>query len=79
MLNEEPKLYWNRARLIAKLYKLQLIATIANSYYTLLMLDEQLDISKRTAENWAEKSKGYESFKKSRTIHRDGSSTDRSK
>lgn len=32
----------------------QLIATIANSYYTLLMLDEQLKISEVTAENWRE-------------------------
>lgn len=32
----------------------QLIATIANNYYTLLMLDEQLNISRRTAENWNE-------------------------
>lgn len=32
----------------------QLVATIANSYYTLLMLDEQLDISRRTAETWTE-------------------------
>ena len=32
----------------------QLIATIANSYYTLLMLDEQLNISRRTARNWSE-------------------------
>lgn len=29
-----------------------LIATIAGSYYTLLMLDRQLDISQRTLENW---------------------------
>ena len=32
----------------------QLIATIANNYYMLLMLDEQLGITRRTAENWAE-------------------------
>lgn len=32
----------------------QLIATIANSYYTLLMLDEQLDVSKRTLKTWEE-------------------------
>lgn len=32
----------------------QLIATIANSYYTLLMLDEQLVISKRTLKTWEE-------------------------
>ena len=32
----------------------QLIATIADSYYTLLMLDEQLEISKRTLNTWEE-------------------------
>jgi NodT family efflux transporter outer membrane factor (OMF) lipoprotein len=32
----------------------QLVATIANSYYTLLMLDEQLEISKRTLNTWEE-------------------------
>lgn len=32
----------------------QLIATIANSYYSLLMLDAQLDISRRTLESWEE-------------------------
>lgn len=42
----------------------QLIATIANSYYTLLMLDEQLDISKRTAENWAENLRVMKALKK---------------
>ena len=31
-----------------------LIANIANTYYTLLMLDEQLEISKATAETWKE-------------------------
>jgi NodT family efflux transporter outer membrane factor (OMF) lipoprotein len=32
----------------------RLIATIANSYYTLLMLDSQLAISRTTAANWKE-------------------------
>lgn len=32
----------------------QLISTIANSYYTLLMLDEQLRISENTATSWKE-------------------------
>ena len=32
----------------------QLVATIANSYYSLLMLDEQLDITRRTASTWEE-------------------------
>lgn len=38
----------------------QLIATIANSYYNLLMLDSQLDISRRTADSWAEVLRTYE-------------------
>ena len=41
----------------------QLIATIANSYYNLLMLDCQLDISERTAESWAEILRTYEAKK----------------
>lgn len=32
----------------------QLVATIANSYYTLLMLDSQLAISQQTSINWKE-------------------------
>ncbi len=32
----------------------QIIATVANGYYTLLMLDKQLEITEQTAELWAE-------------------------
>lgn len=32
----------------------QLIASIANTYYTLLMLDEQIDLSRQTAAAWEE-------------------------
>lgn len=32
----------------------RLIASIANSYYTLLMLDSQLEISRTTSDNWRE-------------------------
>lgn len=32
----------------------QLVATVANSYYTLLMLDKQLDVTRKTAETWKE-------------------------
>ena len=35
-------------------FQTQLIATIADAYYTLLMLDEQLGISKRTLNTWEE-------------------------
>lgn len=36
----------------AQAVRTQLVATIADSYYTLLMLDEQLAISEQTLENW---------------------------
>ena len=42
----------------------QLIATIANSYYNLLTLDRQLDISRRTAGSWAEVFRTYEAKKR---------------
>ena len=41
----------------------QLIATIANSYYSLLMLDAQLDISERTAANWGENIRAMKALK----------------
>lgn len=43
----------------------QLIATIANSYYSLLMLDAQLDISERTAANWGENVRAMKALKAS--------------
>ena len=42
----------------------QMVATIANSYYTLLMLDEQLAISKRTLGTWDENIRTLEALKR---------------
>ena len=42
----------------------RLIATIANSYFTLLMLDEQLDISRRTLKTWEENIRTLEALKR---------------
>lgn len=42
----------------------QLVATIANSYYTLLMLDKQFDITHRTAESWKENLRTMKALKK---------------
>lgn len=42
----------------------QLVATIANSYYALLMLDEQLAISNRTLETWEENIRTLEALKR---------------
>lgn len=41
----------------------QLVATIANSYYTLLMLDNQLSISRQTHDNWVETERTLEALK----------------
>ena len=43
-----------QSRAYAQAVETQLVATIAESYYTLLMLDEQLAISSATLENWDE-------------------------
>ena len=42
----------------------QLVATIANNYYMLLMLDEQLNISKRTLTTWEENIRAMEALKR---------------
>lgn len=42
----------------------QLVATIANSYYTLLMLDRQLDITCRTADTWMESIRTMKALKR---------------
>lgn len=42
----------------------QLVATIANSYYTLLMLDEKLAISQRTMQTWDENIRTLEALKR---------------
>ena len=41
-----------------------LVATIANSYYMLLMLDEQLKISRRTLTTWEENIRAMEALKR---------------
>lgn len=48
------------SRAYSRAVQTQLIATIANSYYNLLMLDRQLDISRRTAVSWTEVVRTYE-------------------
>lgn len=42
------------SRLVEQAVQSKLIATIANSYYTLLMLDEQVKTSRRTLTTWEE-------------------------
>ncbi|MFI3270115.1 MAG: TolC family protein [Rikenellaceae bacterium] len=47
----------------------ELIASVANSYYTLLMLDEQLDISRRTAKNWDDNLRVMEALKRAGRVN----------
>lgn len=47
----------------AQAVRTQLIATIANSYYTLLMLDRQLEIGQQTMENWDRSIRTLEAMK----------------
>ena len=47
----------------------QLIATIADAYYTLLMLDEQLGISKRTLNTWEENIRTLSALKRAGTTN----------
>ncbi len=47
----------------------QLVATIAGSYYSLLMLDEQLRISEQTQQNWAENLRTLEAMKRAGRIN----------
>ncbi|MDE7101863.1 MAG: TolC family protein, partial [Bacteroidales bacterium] len=42
----------------------QLIATVASSYFTLLMLDEQLSISERTLKTWDENIRALQALKR---------------
>lgn len=42
----------------------QLVASIANTYYTLLMLDEQMSVSQRTYANWKENIRTMEALKR---------------
>lgn len=60
----EAKVVLEQSQAYKQAVQTQLIATIANSYYTLLMLDKQLDISRRTAEIWAENLRVMKALKK---------------
>lgn len=62
----EALLYQNRA--YAQAVQTELVATIADSYYTLLMLDEQLRISRETSDNWNSYVKTLRALKDNGTV-----------
>lgn len=55
---------FNMQRAYRQAVQTQLVATIANSYYNLLTLDAQLDISTRTLSNWEETLRTLEAQKR---------------
>lgn len=57
------KAAWEQSGAYKQAVQTQLIANIANSYYTLLMLDKQLQKSKQTALNWNENVKAMMALK----------------
>lgn len=63
----QAALYQSRA--YSQAVQTQLIATIANSYYTLLMLDEQYSISESTSANWEDYLRALKSMKKNGTVN----------
>lgn len=48
----------------AQAIQTRLVAAIADSYYTLLMLDEQVNIGERTSDNWEESIRTLEALKR---------------
>lgn len=57
-----------QSRAYSQAVQTQLIATVAESYYTLLMLDEQNRISERTSANWADYIRTLKALKVNSTI-----------
>ncbi len=49
----EARAAWESSRAYEQAVQTQLVATIADSYYTLLMLDRQIEINRQTLESWS--------------------------
>lgn len=60
---EGSKAAFERSNAYKQLVQTQLIATIANSYYSLLMLDAQLEITTATRKNWTENNRSMKALK----------------
>lgn len=65
--NAETVLFQNQAS--SQAVHAELVAMVAGSYYTLLMLDKQLEISKRTVENWGDYIRVLKALKKNSTVN----------
>ncbi|MFI3258986.1 MAG: TolC family protein [Rikenellaceae bacterium] len=66
---EQSKAAAEQSKAYRQAVQTQLIATVANSYYTLLMLDEQLSISLQTLKNWEDNLRVMEALKRAGKIN----------
>lgn len=62
---QEAKAALESSRAYEQAVQTQLVATIANSYYTLLMLDGQLQINMQTRDSWKQSVRTLEALKRS--------------
>ncbi len=66
---EQSKALLEQSAAYAQAVQTSLIATVAQSYYSLLMLDEQLEISQQAKENWANNLRVMEALKNAGRIN----------
>ncbi len=60
----EARALYEQSEAYRRAVETQIVATIANTYYTLLMLDRQLDITEETAKSWEESVNTMNALKK---------------
>lgn len=60
----EARALYEQSEAYRRAVETQLVATIANSYYTLLMLDRQKEITEQTVKNWEESVTAMNALKK---------------
>lgn len=65
----EDKAAWEGSRAYEQAVRTQLIATIANSYYSLLRLDCQLEINEATLRNWEENIRTLQALKRAGQVN----------
>ncbi len=66
---ERNKMALEQSKAYKQAVQTQLISTIANSYYSLLLLDKQLSISKRTESNWQENLRTMQALKRAGNVN----------
>lgn len=69
---EQSKAALEQSEAYRQAVQTELVSTIANNYYTLLMLDEKLRISRLTLKNWEENIRSMQALKRAGRINQTG-------